>query len=927
MRGIRSWRARLALAGVTTTIALAAGAAAASAQTITVSGAGDASGSSWTSCSSAPVSCPTLRTAIAYVNQDSQADTIVLDTHPTYTITSGNGELELDSSFPVTITGQGAASTTITQTSDTSTLLKVENGSAAISGVTFEGGDAPASGESGGQGGAIDNEATLSLTDDDFTDNNAIGGNASGTDGGYSSEGGAIYNNGILSVTGCAFSGNQARGGGGGSEYGGSGGNGGAISNDGPATITSSSFDGNEATAGTGASASDGEGGGGNGGAIYNSYSTLVVQDSTFGATSANRALNSAIVTSGPNSWGGEGGQGGAIFDYEGDDTLGSDAFDANAADGAPSGNQGGGGGGSGGAIDVEESDITINGGSFTGNTASAGGTSSGNTEPGGGDGGAIGGGNSIIDISGATFTSNTANGGGAGTVESGYGGEGGAIALYGGQLTLSSTTFTSNQALNGTGVSGGYNYESSAYGGALYLQTNAQVTGSTFTSNSATASSVSGAPGADGGAVALQDGADGSFTDSTFTTNSVAAGGTAGSPNGGEGGAIDNEYGAVVTATADTFTGNTAPNGSGGALYAGSPLWLSASTLTGNSAEDGGGLYGNTSLVSVVNSTLDGNTAEATPAGDGEGGGIDGDISTLRLASDTIVANAAYGNDSGGNVSVYGNVLAIHDTIIANGSLLGGGSSGEANCSIDVEEFDDQGYNAEDNQSDGNECGFDATGDLVDSTSLDASLGSLASNGGPTQTVALLAGSPAIDAGDPAGCTDPLGNVLTSDQRGVARPQEARCDIGAYEYVPPPAAPLAASTPTPVAPALSELALSPGVFLSVSGGGSTITYDDSEAGLTSFTVTGKVAGYKHGKHGCKELPKSGKRPKHSQPCTLTLTADSFTHQDVAGSNDVLFPGEPNGHKLPSGTYTLSAKPTLDGLTGATATTTFKIAG
>jgi hypothetical protein len=44
-----------------------------------------------------------------------------------------------------------------------------------------------------------------------------------------------------------------------------------------------------------------------------------------------------------------------------------------------------------------------------------------------------------------------------------------------------------------------------------------------------------------------------------------------------------------------------------------------------------------------------------------------------------------------------------------------------------------------------------------------------------------LLPGSPAIDAGNPAGCTDHLGNLLNSDQRGVAR--VGRCDIGAYEY------------------------------------------------------------------------------------------------------------------------------------------------
>jgi hypothetical protein len=48
--------------------------------------------------------------------------------------------------------------------------------------------------------------------------------------------------------------------------------------------------------------------------------------------------------------------------------------------------------------------------------------------------------------------------------------------------------------------------------------------------------------------------------------------------------------------------------------------------------------------------------------------------------------------------------------------------------------------------------------------------------------THALLPSSPAIDAGNPAGCKDQNGNLLTTDQRGIARPQGGRCDIGAFE-------------------------------------------------------------------------------------------------------------------------------------------------
>ncbi|GAC1459160.1 MAG: hypothetical protein PVSMB10_16750 [Pseudarthrobacter sp.] len=61
--------------------------------------------------------------------------------------------------------------------------------------------------------------------------------------------------------------------------------------------------------------------------------------------------------------------------------------------------------------------------------------------------------------------------------------------------------------------------------------------------------------------------------------------------------------------------------------------------------------------------------------------------------------------------------------------------------------------------------------------------LGPLANNGGPTFTDALLLGSAAIDAGNPTSCTDPSGVLLSSDQRGLKRPSDGRCDIGAFEF------------------------------------------------------------------------------------------------------------------------------------------------
>ena len=64
--------------------------------------------------------------------------------------------------------------------------------------------------------------------------------------------------------------------------------------------------------------------------------------------------------------------------------------------------------------------------------------------------------------------------------------------------------------------------------------------------------------------------------------------------------------------------------------------------------------------------------------------------------------------------------------------------------------------------------------------------LGPLQNNGGPTQTQALLPGSPAVDAGDPSGCRDNHGHLLKTDQRGMPRPDKedkTGCDMGAYEH------------------------------------------------------------------------------------------------------------------------------------------------
>jgi hypothetical protein len=97
-----------------------------------------------------------------------------------------------------------------------------------------------------------------------------------------------------------------------------------------------------------------------------------------------------------------------------------------------------------------------------------------------------------------------------------------------------------------------------------------------------------------------------------------------------------------------------------------------------------------------------------------------------------------------------------------------------------------------------------DATGNLL---GVDPLLGPLQNNGGPTLTHALLGGSPAIAAGNPGGCRDQNGNLLTTDQRGFARPAAGSpfCDIGAYE-----AGAAATPTPTPTVTAVPTITPTP---------------------------------------------------------------------------------------------------------------------
>jgi len=220
-------------------------------------------------------------------------------------------------------------------------------------------------------------------------------------------------------------------------------------------------------------------------------------------------------------------------------------------------------------------------------------------------------------------------------------------------------------------------------------------------------------------------------------------------------GGAIYNEGSGSLTLDDTTVSGSSAAR-SGGAIWNGGDLTIERSTLSGNSADSGGAIYNSESArTRISNSTIADNLAD-------DGGAILND-NDLTIENSTIAANS--GAYEGGGISNTG-AITISATIVAD-------NDGE-NC-FDRGSISDRGYNLEDDSGGG--CGFSQSN--LDIVGTSAGLGPLADNGGPTQTIALLPGSPAI-----ARIPTSSGLCPPSDERGAARPGTGKnaCDIGAYE-------------------------------------------------------------------------------------------------------------------------------------------------
>jgi uncharacterized repeat protein (TIGR01451 family) len=301
----------------------------------------------------------------------------------------------------------------------------------------------------------------------------------------------------------------------------------------------------------------------------------------------------------------------------------------------------------------------------------------------------------------------------------------------------------------------------------------------------------------------------------------------------GADGAGIANANGTAVIE--DSLIGDNvmySPGSSGGGGGAGIQNHNSGSLVIKNSTISNnrivGGFHGSAIhsggyvTVSIINSTISGNTG-------GSGSSVYGFVSQYDISNSTIASNV------GGLVNVAGTVR-LRNTLLADNT--------ERDC------YNDTAYGGA-VQSDGYNLIGRQVGCLTSTTDLigvDPKLEPLEAVGAALPTHALLFDSPAVNSGNPSGCTDQSGNSLPKDERGA--PRFGRCDIGAYELQP-----LGFSTLT-VDRATALPGDAPNYTITLNNGGSTdITNvqvtDTLPASLSyvedSLTVTGGSAEYSDG--------------------------------------------------------------------------------
>jgi CSLREA domain-containing protein len=242
---------------------------------------------------------------------------------------------------------------------------------------------------------------------------------------------------------------------------------------------------------------------------------------------------------------------------------------------------------------------------------------------------------------------------------------------------------------------------------------------------------------------------------------------------------------GGTLTMTNSTLTGNGA--GSAGGLHNYGIAMVSASTISENYAGgflggDGGGVL-NEGMLTLINDTISGNssTSFVEKLGAGKGGGLYSAYGALVLNNVTVVNNTTNADPlagQGGGIFVDSGAVTITNSLIGqNLALASPVVYSDCSGTLTFAEYDVI------QTLTGCTISHTGPGNLV---GLDPLVGALQDNGGATLTQALMPGSPAMDAGNPALPGSSEYACAATDQRGVARPAHGRCDIGAYEFAGP---------------------------------------------------------------------------------------------------------------------------------------------
>jgi hypothetical protein len=399
-------------------------------------------------------------------------------------------------------------------------------------------------------------------------------------------------------------------------------------------------------------------------------------------------------------------------------------------------------------------------------------------------------GGNSVVATNGVSGTMGTTNS--AGTGSAGTAGTAGLSAFGGciynlGDLALITCTLTNNSVVAGAGGAGGTGANGGGLfqvggnggdggkgglglGGAIYNLANATIINCLFSGNTATGGN-GGAGGAGGtgrnaglpgnggqGGIgyggAFYNGLNLTLTGSTFATNSARGG---------------NSAAAGVQGNGTGSSGLRGADASGGALFSSSWAVVTNCTFFTNLVFGGiGGNGGNgTGTFGIPGNGGDG--------GDGIGGSVD-NANTMTLVTCTFSSGATFGGTNGvagsGNFSADNgqpgsgkgaNVANSGGNLSIFGTILAAGFSGQNTFGA----FTDLGYNlSSDSASSFGGASYQNT---------DPKLGPIAFNGGPTPTMSLLSGSPAIDK-------IPTELSPLTDQRGFPRSINGAGDIGAFE-------------------------------------------------------------------------------------------------------------------------------------------------